>query len=97
MSIVTTYTCDRCGHKQIKPEQMWEVCIRYRHYDTSYGSSGSDRNKQLWCRACCDALQIISNPPPEKPTETPTPIMTLEDQIREVMREEIEAATGAAR
>jgi len=95
MSILTTYTCDRCGHQQTKPEQMWELCVHYKHYDYRYSDAGSKRAIQLWCRKCCDNLQIICNPPPPKAGEVPVPKVTLEDMVREIMREEIEAATGA--
>ena len=30
VSIVTTYTCDKCFHSQDNPEQMWDIGIAVR-------------------------------------------------------------------
>ena len=92
MSIITTYTCDRCGHKQTTPEQMWNVGISRNAFGSPY--PGSSVFNQLWCRACCDQFQIVTVPAPTKALPDP-PLMTLEEKIREIMRDEIETAAGA--
>jgi hypothetical protein len=93
--ITTTYKCDRCGAEQTNPEQMWNVGISCKHADSSYGMMfDTPHHQELWCRKCCDELQIIGRPIVHK-DQPAAPMVTLEEMIREIMREEIEAATGA--
>lgn len=51
--------------------------------------------RQEWCRPCAEELNLVGNawkPPADKPAANP-PIF--EDQLREIIRDEIEATTGA--
>ena len=87
MPVNTTYVCDRCGHSQDKDEQMWNVGIFYGHVR----QSASMQKPSLWCRKCCDELQIILTPKAAA-SEPPPVVLTLEDKIREIVREEMEYA-----
>ena len=85
--IITTFTCDRCGHSQDKEYGMWNVGICVVNYPQQFHPY-CIRSAQLWCRACCDKFQIIVDPP--KKEGQPAPVeFTLEEKIREIMREEI--------
>jgi hypothetical protein len=95
--ITVTYKCDRCGHEQDKNIQMWEVAVSVQHLDGNARIKREFRwlpaNTTIWCRKCCNEVGLIGKwePPKDSPQITAP---TLEDQIREVIREEIEAATG---
>ncbi len=84
--ITTIYRCDRCGYKQPKPEQMWNVgTVCFHHGDTPNLYSLLACTK-LWCRACVNTYQLIVDPP-TKP-DAPPPL-SLEDKIREIIRETV--------
>ena len=91
MSIVTTYTCDRCSHQQTTADQMWNVAISYQH-EATHAFSPSVRSKQLWCRNCCNKFNIIVDSPKTKDVEAPREI-TLEDKIREIIRDVVETVS----
>ena len=91
--IVTTYTCDKCGHSQERPQspkQLWDVGIGIEALGTGSYHSISSRlaHKQIWCRSCIIKSGLF--PPSHIDKEkAPTP-PTLEDMIREIMKEEID-------
>jgi hypothetical protein len=92
--IVTTYTCDRCGHSQDEGaenrhnpggfRQMWDVSIELRSYTARFVP---DR-KRLWCQDCCDELRLFESMRDQKPETPPPPSM--ESIIRDIMRDEME-------
>lgn len=86
--IKTTYICDRCGSAQDKPEQMWEIVLRFREITLSL-SAGSPIAKAVWCRKCCEAFPHLLW---DKSSPIPETAPTIEDLLREVVRAEIEAA-----
>lgn len=88
MAIKTTYTCDRCGHEQDNDDQMLEIGIVYRHLRFSF--SPHPGKNALWCRKCTDEVGIT---PVQKTADPqPPPRLTLEDLIRELIREEVRDA-----
>jgi hypothetical protein len=87
MSIVTTYTCDRCGHSQNDSDQMWNVVVSITHNVHSEPGYYDGRHRVLWCRGCTEHFGLV---PARRPAGTPEPILpTLEDMIREIVREEM--------
>ncbi len=82
--ITTIHKCDRCGHEQDHNLQMWWVAIQLDH------SKYSSKKEKYWCRKCCDEFNLILEPPTPKEGELVPPIITLEDVIREIIREEIQ-------
>ena len=88
--IITTYTCDKCGHAQTQKKQMWNIGVSLKHLDTPYKySAGGDplNPKALWCRDCVEGIGLLVpslklDAPPPKPT-------TLEDIVRDLLREMI--------
>ena len=86
---ITILTCDRCKKEA---ENLIEVGAGERHHQYSYGRPGGYDFYQLfaeWCLNCCIEMGIA------KPTkDSPKPIEpqpTLEDFIREIIREEVAA------
>ena len=91
--ITTTYKCDRCGHSQEDKQQMWHVKIYCEHvgYVQPRQFHFLPDGDALWCRKCVDELGLLSSfVNPSAIQATPPP--TLEDQIREIVREEVAAA-----
>lgn len=90
MSVTTTYTCDRCGAQQSTPEQFWTIGVVAKHdLHTAFPKweLPLERNRMQVCRACCEAMGMV---PRMVPVENPPPPPTLEDLIRELIREEMQ-------
>jgi len=86
----TILTCDRC---KLKVDNLHDVGAGRRiKHQSSYGASGNTMEvTQLtaeWCTSCCIEMHIVKPVDTSKalPLETPP---TLEDMIREIIREEI--------
>ena len=92
MSIRTTYTCDRCNHSQPTNEQIWNVAVSVWHDGHSEPKLYELHPKsEMWCRKCVEELGILQPyklPAPHVPETEPS----LEDQIREIVRDELQAA-----
>jgi len=88
--IKTAYICDRCKHEQEKPEQMWNVAVLAEHFPDTPRANTYDAfiSAQLWCRKCCEEMKIYPIVSRKKEEEPLPP--TLEDQIREIVRDEVE-------
>jgi hypothetical protein len=84
--IVTTYTCDKCGHLQENDEQMWDVEIACSHRPSTYTRRRVVK-KALWCRPCVVQYHLLPAAKEDKPAPTPPP--TFEDMIREIVQEEM--------
>ena len=105
MSTTILRHCDRCKKEITEADrgQIWIVQILVANEETYTRNNHSalrlyekdNPNRQDWCRPCADALNLVGNAwkPPTKEPQQPTP--TFEDQLREIIRVEIEAATGA--
>lgn len=82
------YTCDRCEHFQFNNNQMWDITI-------ALGQNRVDPVqplKKLWCRDCMETMNLLPRYDPEKNKHIPvdtTKSPSLEDYIREIVREEI--------
>lgn len=87
--ITTTYKCDRCGVEQPTHEQMWEIIFHFRPFDKRpYQAMQYMPATALWCRNCCELYPQMLKKKEETPTPAPPP--TLEDLLREVIREEVD-------
>ena len=89
--ITTIYQCDRCGHEQSNDTQMWSIAIAVEHRAHIYNAT-SFRAQKYWCRACGDKFNLVVDPPKPSTGEPQKPEVTFEDKLREIIREEIEAA-----
>ena len=87
--IVTTYTCDKCGHSQETRKQMWELGIT-SHCIDGPSRYNTPKEKALWCRKCTQSLGLLPQEKTDPPT--PEPVLTLEDIVREIIHEEVEAS-----
>jgi len=93
--IVTEYVCDRCGRRQKNSTEMWGIEIRLKEWQTATQLS---RGAGLWCRPCCDELQLHRAVPPPPPGEPAVETVTVEQKLiavmREVVRLELEEASA---
>lgn len=103
MSVKTTYTCDRCGYETDswdaakETRQMHSVgvvvtdtqALHYARYSTSSGVPPKQTGH--WCGSCVQDLGLKG--PPPKPDADPAP-PTLEEIIREIVREEMSFEGG---
>ena len=84
--IVTTYTCDRCGHTQGDSDQMWNIGIFVTHNHYYVSASQSPHKSVLWCRRCAEEFHML---PTKDPVIKESVAPTFEDILREIIREEI--------
>lgn len=97
MAFSQTFTCDRCNHQQDSDDQMWSVAIAYKHGYAAeshlrYANNMYFQHGKLWCRKCMEELQLLGGMlaiPELGEAEKVKPAPTLEDIIREIVREEI--------
>jgi hypothetical protein len=85
----TTVTCDRCKKEIVDKEQIWQIKFSWNCYPTEPDVS-FQQPKAEWCRPCMIDLGLlgdrfrvtkeIPNPPPEP---------TIEDILREFIRQEV--------
>jgi|WetSurSiteA1Bulk_404760.scaffolds.fasta_scaffold409957_1 hypothetical protein len=80
-----TFKCDRCGVEK-NHSFLWDIEIRIN------GSVYDQAGKKEWCRACLVKVGLWNPSFEEKKDgiKTPDHPPTLEDIIRELIREEIE-------
>lgn len=84
----TILTCDRCK-KEV--EKLIEVGAGERSYNRHYGGGDTYELYQLaaeWCLDCCIKMHI-ANPCEKSGAQPIQPPPTLEDMIREIIREEL--------
>jgi hypothetical protein len=86
MAVEIKYVCDKCHKSQETSEQMWEIAIAYNHYGYN-AHIGNRYHQQLWCRDCMTSVAGFFEP--VKKDAPPSPAPTLEDIIRELIREEL--------
>ena len=89
--IGTTYTCDRCNHEQTTFGKMWTVEIAVNEMGTwSKPSNSKGALSKLWCRRCVETFGLLQ-PAKDDTEHVITPPPTLEDLIREIVQNEMEA------
>jgi hypothetical protein len=89
MSVTTTYKCDRCGAEAIDDRDFLnEVGITLPERYSSYQTRKQVKST-WWCRPCLVTCALES---PRHGEAGPVAPVTLEDVIRDIMREEIQAA-----
>jgi len=88
--IKTEYICDNCGAVQQTPEQMWEIGIAYSHTPMSAYST-TIKHQQLWCRECMVKKHLLGDEVEKKKVEAPPIAPSLEDLIRTLIQEEMDA------
>lgn len=92
--ITTTFTCDRCGEEKHN-DQMTTVSIYIRdgagrpYGPASFGDYEHPVKSADWCRDCLKELGIWPVPPKPKEGEPEPYVATMEDIIREIVREEL--------
>jgi hypothetical protein len=96
MSSRTIYKCDRCGKEQETDDQFWTVgfIVTNRRYQYTYRLTDPNfDHKREWCRNCVEEFGLL---PRAITPQNPEPIpLSLEDMLREIIREEIETNRAA--
>lgn len=77
MSVITKYTCDKCGHEQTKgddPRRMHQLQLVLKGFTGTgfYGSITPAPADIIWCNECCvkhNLLAVSVNQVPLTPTE----------------------------
>ena len=89
----TTYKCDKCGAEDTTNEiDLERVGVFVGSYERSYSFCVCEPKIQLtqdWCKDCRHKYGLIPAIKESKVEITP---LTLEDMVREMIREEIQAA-----
>ena len=91
MSHRDIYKCDRCGAEQDSYEQMWRVSVFCSHLPVDpnrYTDQYAGRNAGDWCRKCVDEVDLLGVKLIRKDAK-PDSAITLEDMIREIIRNEV--------
>ncbi len=88
--IKTTWTCDKCGTVHESAENMWEIGVSLKRCKSASGPYLTVHfgPKAEWCRVCVVKAGLVTPVPAPKPAVEPT---TLEDLVREIVENEIEA------
>ena len=88
--ITTIYKCDKCGHEQETNDQMWNIGVSVSHHGSQIGRYETPRGKEMWCRKCIEKLGLLPahGGKPQKPDEPKSAPPSLEDMVREIVREE---------
>ena len=90
MSKLTTYTCDRCKKTSEKPNFLHSITVMV---GSRYGNNNGPTVE--WCRACVVEAGITSwTPSPPLKKEDLPEALSVEDLIREIIREEMESNGG---
>jgi len=82
---VTTITCDRCKKEIIDLSQIWPVEVKISKFCGNHLSAE-------WCRSCTIEMGMIDSKDEVTAQPRIEPKPTIEDFIREIAREEIEAS-----
>jgi hypothetical protein len=94
MSQTTTYTCDRCRAQKVdEPQFLTVVTVRVGAGWSRDGYTNAVIPAQMWCNECIVQMGLLhpgtlSMDSSKAPATPPT----LEEVIREIVREEIQAA-----
>lgn len=83
-----TYTCDRCGKEDATDDmQLWGVAVVTR-YSSRLFSQSDVKVQGDWCRACMIETSLLGSCIDEdKQVEPIAPRPTLEDLIKDIVRE----------
>ena len=98
MSKVTIYKCDKCGKENTDPDELKLITIGVGIKSISYSSNYRDQGFNLYdplrremevCNICLEKLGFVHKKVNEY-TEIEQPYPSLEDMVREIIREEIQ-------
>jgi len=96
--ITTIQTCDRCKRDLEKGESLIAVGVVYCFGPSISPYSGStihsSDSEAQWCRTCMIKMGLLHHDAHGNQVKTPEPLPTLEDLIREIVREEIQGGAG---
>ena len=86
-------TCDKCNEVVPAKEQLWNIgIVKACHPSTLHNRYADDLLRAQWCRPCMVKAGLLGTNDEIKALEQPPTAPTLEDIIREIVREEMEGA-----
>jgi len=87
MGTQVTFTCDRCKKVLASEDALWEVALtcESRNGYRSHYFTPTKQQKAEWCRPCVDEMGVFVG---LIRAETPEQPPTIENIIREIVREE---------
>ena len=91
--IVTTYTCDNCGHSQTTREQMWRWKIQLCSEEPPmYGHSNYPvgEREALWCRGCVEKVGLLASAADKEPEDVKAREPSFEELLRAIVRDELQ-------
>ena len=83
MAVKHIYICDKCGHEQSDTNQFWTVGVTANHATCPKEEFVDGKFMQV-CRPCLESFGIHVRH--KQKDETPPPIPTVEDLIRDLVR-----------
>jgi hypothetical protein len=86
MAKETKYRCDRCGAEKLDDRDFLVPIAIIRDYQQHRSSFQPVVKQAEWCHACMVTMQVIGQKKDE--AGPPVPEVTIEDLIREIVREE---------
>ncbi len=96
MAQTTTYTCDRCGKWEVdKSDFLVPVAVRVGSSWAKDGWTNAIIPTQMWCKECIAAMGILHPGTMGMNAPLLSVAPTLEEVIREIVRDEVEGLTGA--
>ena len=85
--ITTTTICDKCGNVIPDDKQTWAVRIYYAcGKDVYMGNTANSTRTVQWCRPCFESTGLV--PRVETKTVEPPTTITLDEFVREIVRDE---------
>jgi hypothetical protein len=85
--IKTEYICDKCKASQPTDRQFWKIRVAVRSFEQYGVTTDSVAREEQWCRRCVEDMGLLPTDRPK--AEMPPAPATLEDMIREIIREEV--------
>ena len=81
----TTYKCDRCGGESQDPNFLQAISVNIIWRGNQYESRVASAD---WCQGCVSEMKIAKIPYP-KPKDYVPVVPSLEDLVREIVRQEL--------
>ncbi len=89
-----TYRCDKCGKVIGEKDQLWNIAVVTACEPRKPGEAVGSwvKLKAQWCRACMERTGMV--PLSDLKNTPPTPNVTLEDILREMIADVVAEAEG---
>lgn len=98
MTTRTIHICDRCKAEQVDNyDGLHTVTLSVKPLMRYSANSSSNDHSETWCRKCVDDVGLLRFVPfIEEEAKKEPPLPTLEEMIREIVRDEAQATVEQA-